>query len=81
MKLEPQDDGYETGADMLNMVKCEKMEDPYSFIDDDPIPMLPSVQHHGPPQTSMMGPMPVMNNQMMVQPKKRGRKKKVKLEE
>ncbi|KAK9889443.1 hypothetical protein WA026_004711 [Henosepilachna vigintioctopunctata] len=87
MKLEPQDDGYETGADMLmpnnvaNMVKCEKLEDPYSFIDDDPIPMLPSVQHHGPPPSNMMSPMPMMNNQLLAQPKKRGRKKKVKLDE
>lgn len=85
MKLEPHDDGYETGADLLmntanvnhsHDVKREKMEDPYSFIDDDPIPMLPSVQ--GPPH--MMHPLPPLNNQIMPGPKKRGRKKKIKPE-
>lgn len=85
MKLEAHDDGYETSADMLmnpanvnhnHEVKREKMEDPYSFIDDDPIPMLPSVQ--GPPH--MMHPMPPLNNQMIPGPKKRGRKKKIKPE-
>lgn len=81
MKLEPQDDGYETAADMLlsntatanHEVKCEKMEDPYSFIDDDPLPMMPSAQqHHG-----LMNPVPSLN-QMLPGPKKRGRKKKIK---
>ncbi|XP_060515814.1 uncharacterized protein LOC132695532 isoform X2 [Cylas formicarius] len=85
MKLEPHDDGYETSADMLlnpnninhnHEVKCEKLEDPYSFIDDDPIPMLPSAQ--GPPH--LMHPMPTINNQIMPGPKKRGRKKKIKPE-
>lgn len=86
MKLEPHDDGYETSADlMLNTsnvthnheVKCEKLEDPYSFIDDDPMPMLPSAP--GPPH--LMHPLPPINNQLMPGPKKRGRKKKVKPEQ
>ncbi|XP_030762330.1 uncharacterized protein LOC115887130 [Sitophilus oryzae] len=85
MKLEPHDDGYETSADMLlnpaninhnHEVKREKMDDPYSFIDDDPIPMLPSAQ--GPPH--MMHPLPPLNNQILPGPKKRGRKKKIKPE-
>ncbi|CAG9759903.1 unnamed protein product [Ceutorhynchus assimilis] len=86
MKLEAHDDGYETSADLLmnnpnvnhnhHEVKREKMEDPYSFIDDDPIPMLPSAQ--GPPH--MMHPLPPLNNQIMPGPKKRGRKKKIKTE-
>ncbi|KAJ8936444.1 hypothetical protein NQ314_012306 [Rhamnusium bicolor] len=85
MKLEPHDDGYETSADMLlntasvthnHEVKCEKLEDPYSFIDDDPIPMLPAAP--GPPH--LMHPMPPINNQLMPGPKKRGRKKKIKPE-
>ncbi|KRT79481.1 hypothetical protein AMK59_6363 [Oryctes borbonicus] len=79
MKLEPQDDGYETSADLLlsntaNMnhnIKCEKMEDPYSFIDDDPMPMIPQ----GPP---CINPVQPLNNQIMPGPKKRGRKKKIK---
>ncbi|ENN74337.1 hypothetical protein D910_12789 [Dendroctonus ponderosae] len=84
MKLETNDDGYETSADMLmnpanvnhnHEVKPKKMEDPYSFIDDDPIPLLPSVQ--GP--THMMHPMPPLNP-IMPGPKKRGRKKKIKPE-
>nr|XP_023025455.1 G/T mismatch-specific thymine DNA glycosylase-like isoform X2 [Leptinotarsa decemlineata]XP_023025456.1 G/T mismatch-specific thymine DNA glycosylase-like isoform X2 [Leptinotarsa decemlineata] len=86
MKLEPHDDGYETGADMLlntasithnHEVKCEKLEDPYSFIDDDPIPLLPSAP--GPPH--LMHPMPPINNQLLPGPKKRGRKKKIKPEQ
>jgi hypothetical protein len=85
MKLEPHDDGYETSADMLlsntasvnHEVKCEKLEDPYSFIDDDPIPMLPAAQ--GPPH--LISPMPPLNNQLMPGPKKRGRKKKIKPEQ
>lgn len=88
MKLEPHDDGYETSADMLlntasvthnhEVVKCEvKCEDPYSFIDDDPIPMLPAA----PGPTHLMHPMPPINNQLMPGPKKRGRKKKIKPEQ
>ncbi|CAH1153571.1 unnamed protein product [Phaedon cochleariae] len=86
MKLEPHDDGYETSADMLlntasvthnHEVKCEKLEDPYSFIDDDPIPMLPSAP--GPPH--LMHPMPPVSNQLLPGPKKRGRKKKIKPEQ
>lgn len=81
MKLEPQDDGYETSADLLlsntaNMnhnIKCEKIEDPYSFIDDDPMPMLPVPQ--GPP---CINPVQSLNNQILPGPKKRGRKKKIK---
>lgn len=82
MKLEPQDDGYETAADMLlsntasvnnHEVKCEKMEDPYSFIDDDPIPMLPSTQ----PAHNLLNAVPTLN-QLIPGPKKRGRKKKIK---
>lgn len=95
MKLEPHDDGYETSADMLlnnpsNMthshnhdVKCEKLEDPYSFIDDDPMPMLPVPQ--GPPHLMHQHPhtqMPPINTQqLMPGPKKRGRKKKIKPEQ
>lgn len=83
MKLEPHDDGYETSADMLlsntasvnHEVKCEKLEDPYSFIDDDPIPMLPAAAQ-GPPH--LINPLPPLNNQLMPGPKKRGRKKKIK---
>lgn len=88
MKLEPHDDGYETSADMLlsntasvnnHEVKREvKLEDPYSFIDDDPIPMLPSVQ--GPPP-HLLNPLPLINDQLMPGPKKRGRKKKIKPEQ
>ncbi|EFA11876.2 uncharacterized protein Tdg isoform X1 [Tribolium castaneum] len=87
MKLEPHDDGYETSADMLlsntasvnHEVKCEKLEDPYSFIDDDPIPMLPAAAQ-GPPH--LVNPMPPLNNQLIpTGPKKRGRKKKIKPEE
>nr|CAH7752366.1 unnamed protein product [Callosobruchus chinensis] len=88
MKLEPHDDGYETSADMLmgtanvphnHDVKCEvKCEDPYSFIDDDPIPMLPAA----PGPLHLMHPMPQMNNQQLISgPKKRGRKKKIKPEQ
>lgn len=90
MKLEPQDDGYETGADMLmpnnvNHIKCEsnnhvKIEDPYSFIDDDPIPMLPSMQQ-GPHHSDMASSMQLMGNQLPPMPKKRGRKKKIKPEQ
>lgn len=84
MKLEPQDDGYETAADMMltnttsvnHEVKCEKMEDPYSFIDDDPITMMPSNQ--GPP--NMMSAVQPLNH-LMQGPKKRGRKKKIKPEQ
>ncbi|XP_022908087.1 uncharacterized protein [Onthophagus taurus] len=80
MKLEPQDDGYETSADMLlsntntmgHEVKCEKLEDPYSFIDDDPMPMLPA------PQGPCVNPPQPINNQLVPMPKKRGRKKKIK---
>lgn len=85
MKLEPQDDGYETAADMMlntntapvnHDVKCEKMEDPYSFIDDDPISMMPSGQgQHG-----MMNAVQPLG-QLMQGPKKRGRKKKIKPEQ
>lgn len=86
MKLEPHDDGYETSADLLlntanhnHDVKCDKLEDPYSFIDDDPIPMLPAAAQ-GPPH--LMHPaMPTLNNQLMPGPKKRGRKKKIKPEQ
>lgn len=85
MKLEPHDDGYETSADMLlsntanpnHDIKCEKLEDPYSFIDDDPMPMIPIPQ--GPP-TYMTTPQPP-TNQLVIGPKKRGRKKKIKTEE
>lgn len=86
MKLEPHDDGYETSADLMlnpssvthnHEVKCEKLEDPYSFIDDDPIPMLPAAP--GPPH--LMHPMPPVNNQLIPGPKKRGRKKKIKTEQ
>lgn len=82
MKLEPQDDGYETAADMMlannaatvnHEVKCEKMDDPYSFIDDDPVSMMPSGQG---PHGMMSGVQPL--SQMMQGPKKRGRKKKIK---
>lgn len=84
MKLEPHDDGYETSADMLlsntanpnHEVKCEKLEDPYSFIDDDPMPMLPITQA---PPNYMTTPQPI--NQLAIGPKKRGRKKKIKTEE
>ncbi|XP_066248379.1 uncharacterized protein Tdg isoform X2 [Euwallacea similis] len=84
MKLEAHDDGYETSADLLmntanvnhnHEVKREKMEDPYSFIDDDPIPMLAAAQ--GPPH--IIHAMPPMNP-MLPGPKKRGRKKKIKSE-
>ncbi|KAL1493407.1 hypothetical protein ABEB36_011467 [Hypothenemus hampei] len=85
MKLEAQDEGYETRTDMMlnsasvnhnHEVKREKMEDPYSFIDDDPIPMLPSAQGH----PHIMHPLPQLNNQIIPVPKKRGRKKKIKPE-
>lgn len=80
MKLEPQDDGYETSADMLlsntasanHEVKCEKLEDPYSFIDDDPMPMLNTPQP--PPCMNQLQPL----SQIVPGPKKRGRKKKIK---
>lgn len=81
MKLEPQDDGYETSADMLlsntasanhDVVKCEKLEDPYSFIDDDPMPMLNAPQP--PPCMNQLQPL----NQIIPGPKKRGRKRKIK---
>lgn len=84
MKLEAHDDGYET---LLNSAsvnhsnhdggKCEKLEDPYSFIDDDPLPMLPQTQ--GPPHLNLH-PMqsPINQHQLMPGPKKRGRKKKIK---
>jgi hypothetical protein len=84
MKLEPQDDGYETSADMLlsntalqnHDVKCEKIEDPYSFIDDDPLPLLPAPQ--GPPLCLSTVQ---SSNQLVLGPKKRGRKKKIKTDE
>ena len=85
MKQEPHDDGYETSGDLelrpqgdtqklLNHmhhtgsmgVKCEVLEDPYSFVDDDPTPM-PQPRTHA--------------LVMQAIPKKRGRKKKVNLEE
>jgi TDG/mug DNA glycosylase family protein len=85
MKQEPHDDGYETSGDLelrpqgdtqklLNHlhhtggmgVKCEALEDPYSFVDDDPTPM-PQPRTHA--------------LVMQAIPKKRGRKKKVNLEE
>jgi hypothetical protein len=47
-------------------VKCEPPEDPYSFVDDDPTPMLQPRGH-----TVLMQAIP----------KKRGRKKKVNPEE
>ena len=84
MKLEPQDDGYETSADLLlsntasmnHDIKCEKIEDPYSFIDDDPLPMMTGPQ--GPP---CMNTVQQFNNQILPGPKKRGRKKKIKPEQ
>lgn len=84
MKLEPQDDGYETAADMMlantaavnHEVKCEKMEDPYSFIDDDPVSMMPSGQG---PQGLINSVQPL--SQLIQGPKKRGRKKKIKPEQ
>lgn len=92
MKLEPQDDGYETAADMMvtnagpvvghHEVKCEKLEDPYSFIDDDPIASMPQPNNQG--QHNMMGggpPTPTLVQHMMQGPKKRGRKKKIKPEQ
>lgn len=85
MKLEPQDDGYETSADLLLPntanphldIKCEKVEDPYSFIDDDPMSMVPVQQ---PPPPYLPQP-PAGTNQFVMGPKKRGRKKKIKTEE
>ncbi|XP_018326033.1 uncharacterized protein LOC108737596 isoform X2 [Agrilus planipennis] len=85
MKLEPQDDGYETSGDMIlsntaplnHEVKCEKNEDPYSFIDDDPMPGLP-VNNQGPPVCINSADNP---SQFIMGPKKRGRKKKLKTEE
>jgi TDG/mug DNA glycosylase family protein len=47
-------------------VKCEALEDPYSFVDDDPTPM-PQPRTHA--------------LVMQAIPKKRGRKKKVNREE
>lgn len=85
MKLEPHEDGYKNKTDMLvntanvghsHEPKCEKLEDPYSFIDDDPIPMLPAAQ--GPPH--YINSVPQLNNQLMPGPKKRGRKKRNKSE-
>lgn len=84
MKLEPQDDGYETSADLLlsnttpqnNSIKCDSMEDPYSFIDDDPMSMLPSAeQGHLQCLPSVQVP-----HTPLTTPKKRGRKKKIKPE-
>lgn len=85
MKLEPQDDGYETSADLLlsnpqqnqnNSIKCESsMEDPYSFIDDDPMSMMPGEPSHLQCLPSVQVP-----HTTLPQPKKRGRKKKIKNE-
>lgn len=85
MKLEPHEDGYKSKTDMLvntasvgnsHEPKCEKMEDPYSFIDDDPIPLLPSAQGH----QHFISSVPQLNNQLIPGPKKRGRKKRNKSE-
>lgn len=82
MKLEQQDDGYETSADLLlsnptpnpnTTIKCESMEDPYSFIDDDPMSMMPNQPPHLPCLPSAQVP-----HTTLPQPKKRGRKKKIK---
>ncbi|KAK6620156.1 hypothetical protein RUM44_006557 [Polyplax serrata] len=54
-------------------VKCDSMEDPYSFVEDDPTGM------GGPPHvTQQPRPSPVMLQSI---PKKRGRKKKIKPED
>lgn len=83
MKLEPQDDGYETSADLMlsnttnhnDIIKCESLEDPYSFIDEDPMSVLPSGQGLSHCVTSMNVP-----HVTLPAPKKRGRKKKIKNE-
>lgn len=87
MKLEPQDDGYETSADLLlsntnnqNSMKCESMEDPYSFIDEEPMSMMQREQ--GVHMQCQQNIVPVPNPMTPLQnvPKKRGRKKKIKNE-
>lgn len=86
MKMEPQDDGYETGADILlstnnqNSLKCESMEDPYSFIDEEPLSMIQREQNtaHMQCQTTVVPAPNPMTNSLGNAPKKRGRKKKIK---
>lgn len=89
MKMEPQDDGYETGADILlsntnnqSSIKCESMEDPYSFIDEEsPMSMIQREQNaHMPCQTTVVPVPNPMSNPLGNAPKKRGRKKKIKPE-
>lgn len=86
MKLEPHDDGYETSADLMltnatnhnDSLKCESMEDPYSFIDEDPMPDMPPGQGmpHCVPSINVSHP-----HVTLPAPKKRGRKKKIKPEQ
>lgn len=85
MKLEPHDDGYETSADIIlsnatnhDSLKCGSMEDPYSFIDEDPMQDMHGSQQFPHCVPSITVPHPHVE---LPAPKKRGRKKKIQNEQ
>lgn len=87
MKLESQDDGYETSADLLlpttnnqGSLKCESMEDPYSFIDEEPMSMMQREQASHMQCLPTVVQVPNPTTPLPNAPKKRGRKKKIKTE-